>query len=582
MRLPEHAPFNASERALVEPALQSLSAQQSAWLSGYLAATDSQSDRSGKPVARQTLTILYGSESGNSEALADAFQQRAKSALLAVTVHDMGDITPAQLKQVDNLLVVVSTWGEGDPPDRATAFYQAFMGAAAPRLENTSFAVLGLGDSSYAHFCKMGKDFDQRLETLGANRIYPRLDCDVDFEEPANKWFEAVLQKLVETADSAVSTVSQATPAPKPQAAYSKKNPFPSLLQQRILLSGRGSNKETLHLEFSLEGSGLTYEPGDALALIPTNCSEMVDAILKAGKFSDEPALRQKLSTDYDISKLSKLFMRKYNEFAQSKAIEELLNPANSDQLQAYLHGREIIDVLTDYPITGLKVDDFLGTLRKMPPRLYSIASSLKAHPDAVHLTVAVVRYQTHGRTRKGVASTFLADRIAINATAPVFIHVNKNFRLPADASTPIIMVGPGTGVAPFRAFVEERAASGFEGKSWLFFGDQKYTYDFLYQTEWQQHLKSGALTELDVAFSRDAPQKYYVQDAMRAKAKQLYSWIDAGAYFYVCGDANRMAGDVHQALIEIVKTHGNKTEADAIAYVEQMKKERRYQRDVY
>jgi len=585
MYLPDHAPFDAKQRESIAATLQSLSPQQTAWLSGFLAGNVDPSATAAPVANRIPLTIVYGSESGNAESVADLLKKESTQRGLVPTVHDMGDIEPAVLKKAANLIVVVSTWGEGDPPDRATSFYTTFMSDSAPRLEQTRFAVLALGDTSYEHFCKIGKDFDSRLESLGAKRFYDRVDCDVDFETPAQQWIQGALDTLQRLQGSAVPAMGIAATAKAPAAAsdYSKKNPFPAPLKKRILLNGRGSNKETLHLEFSLAESGMTYQPGDALALIPSNCSEVVDSILQAGKFSTtDEHVRDALLYKYDITGLNASILQKYNQFAQSAAINRLLLPENKPQLQEYIHGREIIDVLTDFPVQGLKFASFTEILRPIPPKLYSIASSLKAHPDEVHLTVAVVRYQSHGRDRKGVASTFLSDRIQPEATAPVYIHKNKNFKLPEDDSKPMIMVGPGTGIAPFRAFVEERAATGASGQTWLFFGDQHYTYDFLYQTEWQDHLKAGSLNRLDVAFSRDTRQKYYVQHAMLKQSKDIYAWLEEGGYVYVCGDATRMAGDVHEALIEIVHSQQGRNREDAIAYVEQLKKERRYQRDVY
>lgn len=583
MHLPEHAPFDHAQRTHLASTLQSLSPQQAHWLSGFLAGSFIHAAPAAPTSALVPLTILYGSESGNAESLADAIKQEATKRGLRPTVHDMGDIEPTALKDTSNLMVVVSTWGEGDPPDRATQFYNAFMSKSTPRLENTRFAVLALGDTSYEHFCKIGKDFDSQLAALGAQRFYDRVDCDVDFDEPAHRWIQGALEALLKLEGNQVQATTMAAPVTPLPSSYSKQNPFPAPLKERILLNGRGSNKETLHLEFSLAGANLQYQPGDAVAVLPINCPEVVDSIVQAGKFSTtDQALRSALSSTYDITGLNKSILQKYNQFAQSTTIDKLLLPANKQQLHDYIYGREIVDLLSDFPVHGLTADDFTSILRAIPPKLYSIASSLKAHPDEIHLTVAIVRYHSHGRNRKGVASTYLADRIQFNDTAPVYIHANKNFKLPEDKTRPILMVGPGTGVAPFRAFIEERALTGATGNSWLFFGDQRYSYDFLYQTEWQTHLKEGALNRLDVAFSRDTPRKYYVQDAMLKQGKAIYAWLEEGGYFYVCGDANRMASDVHDALITIVQRHGAHTHEDAVAYVDNLKKERRYQRDVY
>lgn len=608
MQLPEQSPFSPEQRQALNTSLASLTPDQATWLSGFLAGVQA----TAAPAATTTpatapaktrkvpLTILYGTESGNSEELAQRAQKLAASQGFTAKVKDMGEIKAADLAKEENLAVIVSTWGEGDPPDRATNFYKEFMDDKAPRLADTRFAVLALGDTSYEQFCKIGKDFDKRLEELGASRFHPRTDCDVDFEEPAQQWMDGALAALAKLTAAAATakpasngSATAAAAPPKPSAeAYGKKNPFPSPLKERVLLNGTGSIKETWHLELDLEGSGMTYDAGDALALIPSNAPDVVEGILKAGGFDAqekittkdgaEVTLREALAHHYDITGLSKNILKKFNDVAQSEKITKLLDPASKDELSDYLWGRQIVDILEDFPVKGLSGADFVALLRKMPPRLYSIASSLKAHPDEVHLTIASVRYHAHGKDRKGVASTYIADDLSVGGTAPVYTHANKNFKLPVNPDTPIIMVGPGTGIAPFRAFVEDRAADGAKGRNWLFFGDQHYSYDFLYQLEWQDYLKRGVLNRLDLAFSRDQPHKIYVQDRILEKGKDIYQWLDEGAYFYVCGDASRMAGDVHNALLKIAQDIGGKSEEDANAWLNGMKKEKRYQRDVY
>lgn len=381
-------------------------------------------------------------------------------------------------------------------------------------------------------------------------------------------------------------------PAPVLTSEYGKKNPFPAETIDTLILNGEGSSKETLHLEFSLTGSGFSYEPGDALAVLPVNAPDVVKAVIQAAKLSGGEEIEVKnvgkklladaLREDYDITALSRAVLTKLAEASSSADLQKLLAEDAKEKLKEYNYGREIVDAISDFAPNGISADALVSIFRKLPPRLYSIASSPLAHPDEVHLTVAAVRYESHGRQRKGVCSTYLADLVKAGDTVPMFIQPNKNFRLPADDATPIIMVGPGTGVAPFRAFVEHRAATEAKGKSWLFFGDQHYTYDFLYQLEWQDQLKSGNLTRLDVAFSRDQPEKVYVQDRMIQQAKELYQWLQEGAHFYVCGDANRMASDVHQALISIVENQAGISREAAESYVEDLKKSKRYQRDVY
>ena len=594
--LPGSAPFTPDQMQLLNGLLPSLQVDQLLWMEGFISGL-----RAGKAtpatVAQTSkaaeLTVLFGSESGNAEGLADkTVKAAAKSGFKAKAVS-MGDIAPATLKGVKNLLVIVSTWGEGDPPDNAIDFYNAFMSDQAPGLEGTRYSVLGLGDTSYEHFCKMGIDFDARLEALGAQRIFDRKDCDVDFDEDYATWQKGVLAALLEfTSTQTPSTAENLIVAPTtPNVSYSRKNPFPSRLNSRILLNGKGSAKETIHLEFDLEGSGLTYEVGDALAVVPANAPDVVDSILETTKLDPNSVITLKdgdhtfhdaLTHKLEITTITLPVLKRYNEFAQNADLDALIHHDNKQKFNDYSYGRELIDVFTDFPAKELTANGLATAMRKLPPRLYSIASSLKAHPGEVHLTVGVVRYHTNGRQRKGVCSSYLAERIQESETAKVFVSPNKHFKLPDDPDTPLIMVGPGTGIAPFRAFMEERQAIGAKGKNWLFFGDQHYLTDFLYQTEWQNYLSDGILTKLDVAFSRDQAHKIYVQDRMRENAKELYNWLQEGATFYVCGDASRMAHDVDKALHTIVAQEGNISEDEATEYIKKLKSEKRYLRDVY
>ena len=504
-------------------------------------------------------------------------------------MKNMSEIAPADLEKSENLLVIVSTWGDGEAPETAVSFHKEFMEADL-KLEGVKFSVCGLGDTSYEQFCEIGKQFDTRLEKMGAERVADRVDCDVDYEEAYEEWFGAAMTALAPKAAAVVEAPVQT--ATVSGVEYGKKNPFPSEVGDNVLLNGEGSAKETIHVELSLEGSGLHYEPGDALAVLPTNCPSMVGDVLGAAKLKGTEEVEVKgqgkkiladaLREDFDITALSKAVLKKLAAVSGSAKLAELLEDGAKDKLREYIDGREIVDALIDFAPNGLSADQLAGIFRKLPIRLYSIASSPLAHPDEVHLTVAAVRYDTHGRSRKGVCSTYLTDVAEAGTSVPIFVQPNKNFRLPADGNTPIIMVGPGTGVAPFRSFIEHRDALDAQGKSWLFFGDQRFTYDFLYQLEWQDYLKNGSLTKLDLAFSRDQPEKVYVQDRMLEKGAELYAWLEEGAHFYVCGDASRMAADVHEALISVVKNYGAKTREEAEEYVEGLKKAKRYQRDVY
>ena len=582
--IPENAPVTPEQARSLEAVFNQLKPEQLKWLADFLGGQTGATPAGKKP----KLTVLYGSESGNSETLASQTAKEAKQLGFKAEVVNMADTTPEAVAESENLLVLVSTWGEGDPPETATDFHAAFMSDAAPKMKGTRFSVLGLGDTSYEHFCKMGKDFDSQLETLGGERIHPRVDCDVDFDDSYAAWLEGSLGALVKLAGPTAGDIAPVT-ATKEAVQYSRKNPFPAQLKERVILNGEGSAKETIHLEFDLEGSGLDYSVGDSLAVIPHNAKDVVDAVLEASKLDptqsvtlkDESfTLQEALTSQLDLTALSKPVLNRFNEIAQNKELDAIIN--DKEKLLEFIDGRDLADLLTAFPAAELKAQTLVECLRKLPPRLYSIASSLKAHEEEVHLTVGVVRYDSHGRERKGVCSTYLADRIQPGESAGVFVTANKNFKLPENPETPIIMVGPGTGIAPFRAFIEERAAIGATGKNWLFFGDQHYQTDFLYQLEWQDYLNDGLLTKLDVAFSRDQPHKVYVQDRMRENSKALYEWLQDGAVFYVCGDASRMAHDVDQALHEIVAQEGGLSEDGAAEYVKALKSEKRYLRDVY
>jgi len=615
MQIPDTAPFTEEQREALNRLLPTITGPQLHWLTGFIAGVEAALrqpglspsvalagtsdtlvdvlESSAGPTKASTVTpslaIWYGSESGNAEGLARAAAKEASRRGLRASVADLGERTLEQLAKESNLLVITSTWGDGDPPDNAVSFHAALMGPGAPSLAGVSFAVCGLGDTSYDKFCQTGKDFDQRLEDLGARRFYPRVDCDTDYEGPFRDWLGGVLAELERSAGAGLALADPGgTAVAEAGTSYGKKKPFPAPLKDKILLNGRGSEKEVWHHEFSLAGSGLSYEPGDSLAVVPQNREEDVASVLEATGLAGatvtvDGALRsvdEALRQSYDCTGLTKPFLSKYNERAGSAKLAALL--ADADACRNYLHGRQIVDALRDFPMPGLKAAELLALLRKMPPRLYSIASSLRAFPDEVHLTVAAVRYHTQGRDRVGVASTFLADRVEVGGAVPVYVAPNKHFKLPADRDAPIIMVGPGTGVAPFRAFVQERQAVGAKGKNWLFFGDQRYTLDFLYQVEWQEAIQDGILTRLDVAFSRDQKQKIYVQHRMLEQAAELWRWLQDGAYFYVCGDATRMAGDVHETLIRIAETTGGMTREAADAYVEELRRTKRYLRDVY
>ncbi len=605
--LNEHStPLTEEQADQLNRLVQSLSPQQVTWVSGFLAGINwaNQGMPQAQPVSAASaaeqphLTILYGSQTGNSEAIAKQAQAKAIERGFKATAKDMGDYKKTSLKNEQNLLVVVSTHGEGDPPDNAQELHEFLHSKKAPKLESLCFSVLALGDTSYEHFCKTGQDFDRRLEALGAQRLHARVDCDVDYEEAAEAWIKDALAAFAERLKGSIPAPASVVAAPQSAAApakvaslYTKKNPFPATVLENFSLNGRGSAKETRHVELSLEGSGLVFEPGDSLGVLPNNCPQLVAELIQTLDLKPdetvithggEMTLQNALTHAYEITTLTRPFIAKYADRCQSKALSALLAEENKSNLSEFIYGRDIVDLAQQFPIKDIGAGEFVSMLRKLPLRLYSLASSQKANPDEAHLTIAAVRYESYGRPRKGVASIHFAERLTEGDTIPVYVDSNKNFKLPADPNAPIIMVGPGTGVAPFRAFVEEREALGAAGKNWLFFGDQHFTTDFLYQIEWQRWLKEGVLTRMDVAFSRDTEKKVYVQHRMLEKSRDIYAWLQDGAYFYVCGDAERMAHDVHAALIKIVAKEGGLSAQKAAEYVKGLQKDKRYQRDVY
>ncbi|MGQ4668525.1 assimilatory sulfite reductase (NADPH) flavoprotein subunit [Metabacillus halosaccharovorans] len=601
-----NSPFNQEQAELLNRLLPTLTDSQKVWLSGYLAATQSGSasvpaapetpvagavaQANVKPVSKD-VTILYGSQTGNAQSLAEKSGKTLEERGYKVTVSSMSDFKPNNLKKVENLLIVVSTHGEGDPPDNALSFHEFLHGKRAPKLDDLRFSVLSLGDSSYEFFCQTGKEFDQRLEDLGGTRLYPRIDCDLDFDEPAAEWIEGVYAGLSEVQSASVESASAVAAAPAIESAYSRTNPFKAEVLENLNLNGRGSKKETRHVELSLEGSGLTYEPGDSLGVYPENDPELVELVLETTKWDgnqtvtvnkEEITLKEALSKKLEITVLTKPLIEKAAQLSSNEELKALVAPEKINELKSYIDGRDLIDLLRDFGPWNVSAQDFVAILRKMPSRLYSISSSLAANPEEVHLTIGAVRYEAHGRKRNGVASILTAERLQPGDTLPVYIQHNQNFKLPENPDTPIIMVGPGTGVAPFRSFMQEREEIGAEGKSWMFFGDQHFVTDFLYQTEWQKWLKDGVLTKMDVAFSRDTEEKVYVQHRMKEHSKELFEWLEQGAVVYICGDEKHMAHDVHQSLIDIIEKEGGLSREKAESYLADMQQTKRYQRDVY
>jgi sulfite reductase (NADPH) flavoprotein alpha-component len=600
-----NSPFNQEQAELLNRILPTLTESQKVWLSGFLAAAqfasvpgpgnvqlaESQSGNTA-PIISKDVTILYGSQTGNAQGLAKKAGKKLEENGFQVTILAMSDFKPNNLKKVQNLLIVASTHGEGDPPDNALTFHEFLHGKRAPKLDNLRFSVLALGDSSYEFFCQTGKEFDTKLDELGGTRLYPRFDCDLDYDEPAAEWLAGVLSSLNE-AEGGSHTPAQELTVQAVESTYSRTNPFKAEVLENINLNGRGSNKETHHLELSLEGSGLSFEPGDSLGIYPENDPALVNLLLEETNWDPEQMvtvnkkgevlpLKEALISHFEITTLTKPLLEKAAQLSANENLQELLSPGNEDKLKAYLDGRDLLDLVRDFTPWIGSAQEFVLILRKMPSRLYSIAGSLTANPDEVHLTIGAVRYEAHGRERKGVCSILAAERLQPGDTVPVYIQHNENFKLPKNSDTPIIMVGPGTGAAPFRSFMQEREEIGAAGKSWMFFGDQHFVTDFLYQTEWQKWLENGVLTKMDVAFSRDTAEKVYVQHRMIEHSQELFEWLQEGAHLYICGDEKHMAHDVHNTLLSIIEKEGGLSREKAEEYLAEMQQQKRYQRDVY
>lgn len=568
--IPDDAPFTPEQRV---------------WLSGFLGKLLAGGTADAATGPAVPVTILFGSQTGNAEGLAKKLLKTLKKGNFEPEIHDLGAYDRSRLPKEKNVLIITSTYGDGEPPDNAGDFHRWLLGDAAPRLDGVNFSVLALGDTNYPDFCKCGIEFDTRLEQLGATRLFKRVDSDVDFDAPFKEWSEGVIALLTPSG----AAVATAVPVAEVEAGYSKKNPFPSPILENFNLN-TGGEKETHHIELSLDGSGLEYEVGDALGVFPRNPETLVDLILANLPFKPgtvplpdggEASLRDALICHYDIGTLNKSIVQKWQARSGSPYLRSLVEADDKKAWDDFCWGRDLSDLVIDYPADFSDGEDLVGILKKLQPRLYSIASSPKAHPGEVHLCVAVVRYSAYGRKRGGICSTFLADR-SKGLQPGVFVHSNKAFRLPEHGDTPVIMVGPGTGIAPFRAFLEERQATNAKGGNWLFFGNPHRATDFLYKDELTAWQKDGTLSRLDLAWSRDQKEKLYVQHLMIQQGAELWKWLQDGAAFYVCGDATRMAKDVDQALHAVIVEHGQLAPEDATAFIAQLKKDKRYLRDVY
>ncbi|MEO0635662.1 MAG: sulfite reductase subunit alpha [Pseudomonadota bacterium] len=575
--IPDDAPFNEDQRA---------------WLTGFMAgmstrlvATGGQADAS---AGLLELDILVGTQTGNAEGVADDLVAAATEAGLNGTIHALDDVDIAALAEMERVLIVTSTYGEGEMPDNAQLFWDALQAETAPRMEKVNFAVLGLGDTSYDGFCQAAKDIDGRLNQLGGNRVMDGVWLDVDYEDAAEEWVTESLTTIKPFGDQTVAeAVVPVAAAKREKSKWNRKNPFPAVVATNHLLSGEESAKEIRHFEFDLGDSGITYAAGDALAIMPINNPKLVDDLLDrlgvdAGANVGGEAIHTLLTNQYEILTPSKDFIWRVAEMAGDDHLSHIRENDDKEALDDFLWNRDTLDVLNQYSKVKFSADEFVSLLRPLQHRAYSISSSPKEHADQIHLTIGTVRWKAYQREHGGVASTFLADRVGEGGKSGVFLSENKAFRPPADTNAPMIMVGPGTGIAPFRAFLQDRRADGAQGKNWLFFGDQTRAQDFIYETELAEMQEQGVLHKLDLAFSRDQKEKVYVQHKMAEHGKELFAWLEEGGYFYVCGDAVRMAKDVDEALHDIVAEQGGLSADGARDYVANLKREKRYLRDVY
>ena len=571
---PEDAPFSGDQKA---------------WIGGFLAGLNSQLAmvKAAAPaeVAAKPLDILFGTQTGTAESLAEDAAELARAKGYAPRVAELDEIEMDHLATMEDGLVVVSTYGEGEMPDNAELFWNALTSSTAPRLEQLNFGVLALGDTSYEHFCQAGKLIDMRLEQLGAKRMLARVDCDVDYEEAAEAW---IAEAIPEAAPGAATAAVEA-PKRAAKSQWNRKNPYVSTMLDNRILSGAKSAKEIRHIAFDLGDSGMTYEAGDALGVMPVNAPDLVEMWLDRLDADQDTIidghdvpLGTLLSTGLEIMTPSRELIRGLEPLVKDQELSHVVGNGDKEALEDYLWGKDALDLLNLNSSLELDPAQIVGWLKPLQHRAYSISSSPNAHPGEVHLTVAAVRWMYEGRPHRGVASTFLADHVPEGANAGIFMTPNKAFRVPQDNDVPMIMVGPGTGVAPFRAFLEERQARGAEGTNWLFFGDQHRASDFIYRDEIRSFSESGLLTRLDLAFSRDQVDKIYVQHRMIENGKDLFSALEDGGHFYVCGDATRMAKDVDAALHKIIAEHGGLSDDGAVAYVNELKREKRYVRDVY
>ena len=586
------SPLSEQQLSALSSLSSGLTREQLVWLNGYfqglLISSGGVSEVKAltQSVGKKQLKILYGTHTGRSKTIAENLAEKLVERGVEVTTFALDDYKSRQLATETNLVFIVSTHGEGEPPAMAEDFHGFITGKRSPKLPALNYSVVALGDKSYKLFCKTGIDIDQALSDAGAKAILPVLTLDVDFEEEVEQWIEKFAETFAGTIE--LSTPASSAPEKKSIEQYSRKKPFRAAVLDKVKITGRDSDKEVYHVEISLEGSGITYEPGDAVGILANNPPALVDAVLKqlnleknetvtikTGEFS----LQEALTDHLEITVLNRDVIQKYQEKSGNTKLLEILE--SEELLDQYLYGHDLLDLLEEFPVV-LTAQDLVNLLRILPARLYSISSSQAAVGEEVHLTVSTVRYSRNGRKRSGVCSGYLADQIEIDSLVSIFIEKNPAFKLPDNEATPLILIGAGTGVAPYRAFLQEREANDQKGKTWLFFGERRFHSDFLYQIEWQKLLKDGYLEKVNVAFSRDQAEKIYVQDRLIQNQKEIFEWLNNGAIIYLCGDMKQMARDVQKALLQIIETQGGMSEEKALEYLKALKKSKRFQTDVY
>ncbi|HGN1708060.1 TPA: NADPH-dependent assimilatory sulfite reductase flavoprotein subunit [Providencia rettgeri] len=590
-------PVSVEQLTRLQSAVDDFSSHQLAWLSGYLWGMVNQNApvdtlTSASVAAQEIVTIISASQTGNARRLSEQLRERLISEKISVNLVNAGDYKFKQINQEKVLVVVASTQGEGEPAEEAVALHKYLYSKKAPNLSQTSYAVFALGDSSYEKFCQAGKDFDSQLALLGAIPLIERIDADVEYQAIADEWVENLTQvlkaRVPAQTDSQLLATQTGSVNEIHSSPYSKTAPLTASLLSNQKITGRDSQKDVRHIEIDIEGSGLRYQPGDSLGIWFDNDPALVDELIallwlqgneEVFIGSQRHSLRDALIYQLELTQNTHVIVEKYAQLSKDDALLSLIS--DKQAILQYAQTTPIVDMVRQ-AASQPSAQEFVDLLRPLTPRLYSISSSQSEVEDEVHATVGVVRYDIDGRARTGGASGFLADRLNEGDELRIFIEHNDNFRLPNDPNTPVIMIGPGTGIAPFRAFLQQRDNDGAAGKNWLFFGNPHFVDDFLYQVEWQRYVKDGLLTHISLAWSRDQQEKVYVQDKLREQGKEVWQWLQEGAHIYVCGDANRMAKDVELALLEIIGQYGNMDSEEADEFLSELRVMRRYQRDVY